>query len=560
MIAVKYQLLMVQPDVTDVVGDIDFVSLEEQCFAHKNIDITVKKMLKGNCYVTEITAKGKGEAYIAVRAVYDCGEVYTFSGKKDALGVFRQSPHNPKDYTIDTPKEAVPMVALYADGIFTVLMSDNPAMYNNYSTQTVNPEEKYIEIASGDSGITTGGSLKFEPYYHNAENGIKFTAVLFNTNAKDLNSLRKDVFYAIDAAFGGGEGSKFHAICFSSNYMHYRTNDYGTSKYWVVPGIEYSNYQYIRDAFWQSMIFPPEMEKECYDAVKKGVYAYAENALIFMIWSYRIFRNGGEPDMERFYDALSYIKSFAKDGYYFAGNTGKYDFKSWYDICSFEDDDVLTYNQGLYAAALVAAEKMGVETGLDAELAIRRYNELFLEEKGYFPLSKKKPQALSVDPTVGEVLSYVFMDKKLLDDDKVKSHYKKTFAAAKTPFGCKVTCDENGDFLTLEDFSAYGEVNKELATHTPGYYSWGGSYYIYEMLFHIAAYIHGAEGAEDNLIWRSGIDFKIGGTYFEHINTVTGVGNKANQGWNCCVYPIWQSLINKGVASDRFFNEMEKLL
>ncbi len=556
----KFELLIVTSEGADVIGNINFTSSEEQHFTHKTFNITVEKILKGSCYIAEITAKGKGEAYIAVRGVYDRGEVYTFSGEKDAFGVFRQSPHNLKEYVIDTPKEAVPMVALCKDGVFTVLISDNPAMYNNYSTQTVNPEEKYIEIASGDSGITTGGSLEFKPYYHSAENTIKFTAVLFNTNAKDLNSLRKDVFYAIGTAFGSEKNSKFYSICFSSNYMHYRANESGSSKCWVVPGIEYSNYQYPRDAFWQSMIFPPEMEKECYDGVYKGRYTYAENALIFIIWSYRIFKNGGKPDMERFYDALSYIKKFAKDGYYFAGDTGNYDFKSWYDICSFENDDVLAYNQGLYAAALVAADKMGIETGLDAELAIQRYNELFVEEKGYFPLSKKKPQALSLDPTVGDLLSYVFMDKKLLDDDKVKSHYKKTFAAAKTQFGSKVTCAENGDFLTLEDFSAYGKVNKELATHTPGYYSWGGSYYIYEMLFHMAAYIHGAVDAEDNMIWRSGIDFKIGGTYFEHINTVTGEGNKANQGWNCCVYPIWQSFIDKGIATDRFFKEMEKLL
>jgi len=62
------------------------------------------------------------------------------------------------------------------------------------------------------------------------------------------------------------------------------------------------------------------------------------------------------------------------------------------------------------------------------------------------------------------------------------------------------------------------------------------------------------------MIERSAIDFRIGGTYFEHINTVTGIGNKPNQGWNCCVYPIWQSFIDKGIANTRFFVEMEKCL
>lgn len=556
----KYHIIISTPQKAFSAGELDFSAPCCKSFACGGFDVTYTVSHKGGCRIADISARGADKAYISVRCDYEEGEVYTFSGKKDAYGIFRQSPHDPNDHVIDTPKEAVPMAAVLSGGIFTVLMSDHPAAYNNYTTQTVNPAEKYIMLSSGDSGCTTGGSKAFEPYYHDAKDGTGFTAVLFTSGAKDLVQLRKDTFYAIDRVFGNGGGSKFHAICFSSNYMHYRANELGTSKFWVVPGIEYSNKQYPRDAFWQSMIFPPEMEKQCYDGVYKGRYAYAENALIFIIWSYRIFKNGGSPDMERFYDALDYIKKFASDGCYLAGNTGNYDFKSWYDICSFENDDVLTYNQGIYAAALVAADKMGIETGLDTKLAIQRYNELFIEEKGYFPLSKKKPRALSLDPTVGDLMAYAFMDKKLLDDDKVRRHYKTTFAAAKTPLGSKVTCAENGDFLTLEDFSAYGSVNKELATHTPGYYSWGGSYYIYEMLFHMAAYIHGAENAEDNMIWRSGVDFKIGGTYFEHINTVTGDGNKANQGWNCCVYPIWQSFIEKGIATDRFFKEMDKLL
>jgi len=53
---------------------------------------------------------------------------------------------------------------------------------------------------------------------------------------------------------------------------------------------------------------------------------------------------------------------------------------------------------------------------------------------------------------------------------------------------------------------------------------------------------------------------KNSGTYFEHVNTVTGNGNKPNQGWNCCVYPIWETLIERGVANDKFLQQMDKLL
>lgn len=52
----------------------------------------------------------------------------------------------------------------------------------------------------------------------------------------------------------------------------------------------------------------------------------------------------------------------------------------------------------------------------------------------------------------------------------------------------------------------------------------------------------------------------IGGTYYEHIDTVTGEGNKPNQGWNAAIYAIWDMLMQQGKASDRFFREIEKVL
>ena len=73
---------------------------------------------------------------------------------------------------------------------------------------------------------------------------------------------------------------------------------------------------------------------------------------------------------------------------------------------------------------------------------------------------------------------------------------------AKTPYGTKVVADVDGSFLPMEAFGAYGKVHPEMARLDLGRYANGGSYHIYEMLFHIAAFIHGANGALDNMIWR----------------------------------------------------------
>lgn len=550
----NYEIIVETKNGQNVVGELDFSA--EGTVKYPTATATIKHIK--DCARADIFVDCTEPCFITVRGNYENGETHTFTGIKTSKGIFRQSPHNLKEYKIDTPKEAVPLAAVYSDGEFTCLMSDNPAVYNNYTTQTVCPEKRYIAVSSGDCGEVTGGTMTFEPYYH--ENNKSFTVVMFKSKAANLSDMRKDVFYAIDEVFGTGEDSKFHSICFSSNYMHYRANETGSSKCWVVPGIDYCNYQYPRDAFWQSMIFSVEMEQQCYDGVYKGRYNYAESALIFLIWSYRLKKRGGTPDEDRMYDALQYIKKHVRDGWYITGESEQLALRSWYDICSFENDDSLTYNQGLYAAALIAADKLGMDTGLDAEQAVKNYNDMFLEKEGYFPISVKKPFIMCLDPTVGDLLAYVLFDKKLLDDEKVRIHYQTTYKAAKCEYGAKVTCRPDGSYNTLEDYSAYGICNEDLKTHTPGYYSWGGSYYIYEMLFHMAGYIHNVENAEENMIERSKLDFKIGGTYFEHINTATGEGNKPNQGWNCCVYPIWQLLIDKGIANDRFFKEMDKLL
>ena len=79
------------------------------------------------------------------------------------------------------------------------------------------------------------------------------------------------------------------------------------------------------------------------------------------------------------------------------------------------------------------------------------------------------------------------------------------------------------------------------------------------MLFLINSYLHGAPDALSEIIWRSSLDFKLGGTYFEHINTITGKLGKSNQGWNAAVYVIWDKLVKDGKADDSMFDAINKL-
>ena len=86
-----------------------------------------------------------------------------------------------------------------------------------------------------------------------------------------------------------------------------------------------------------------------------------------------------------------------------------------------------------------------------------------------------------------------------------------------------------------------------------GRYQNGGSWHLYEMLFHIAGYLHGMHDAEQNLIDRLLIDLDYGGATYEYMHTIKGNGVKANQGWNASIYAIWEELIRRGKADDAFF-------
>jgi hypothetical protein len=93
-----------------------------------------------------------------------------------------------------------------------------------------------------------------------------------------------------------------------------------------------------------------------------------------------------------------------------------------------------------------------------------------------------------------------------------------------------------------------------------GQYFKGGSYFLYDNLFLIDAYLHGIKEAEEELIWRISLDFKIGATTYECLNTITGEPWKPNMGWNVAVYSIWRQLVDDGIADMKLFNKIDSIV
>ena len=192
------------------------------------------------------------------------------------------------------------------------------------------------------------------------------------------------------------------------------------------------------------------------------------------------------------------------------------------------------------------------------EKALKKYHALF--NGSYFPLSQKK-QCLALDFTVGEVFHYLLFGELFIDQKMFEKSYRKVCdSPAKTKYGIKIVAAEDGSYAPLTTFQSGDYLYYGFATMAVGCYQNGGSWHLYEMLFHIAGHLHGMLDAQQNLIDRLAVDLRYGGATYEYMHTIKGNGVKANQGWNASVYAIWEELIARGVATDRFFREADAML
>jgi len=567
---INWSLVLEQPGQPGVeVGRFEGLPDHKINFDKKVGDIQVKAQIEpmGNLvtYRAEAVSDADHQCFLSLKADFKNGEVYSYQGEVKDRQVLRQSPHDPTNHDLTGfAQQAVPMLAIKGDTGFFAAVNNTPALYDNYTTQTLNPKANEAILSSGDTGEIAGKppkTVKIESYYHKIGEGKghAFDGIIFKSGAGNLNDLRKDVLAAVAKRWGDHVTGRFGTTAFASNYMLLRKNETGHSRYWVVAGLDYSNKAYSRDSFWQSMVLPPEYARECYKNEAVAQPTGAERPLFGMIWAYRTKLEGGEPDMDAARKTLSYIEDHTKDGWYYSSNDKKRkNFQSWCDLVAFEEDDVLTYNQGLLAVALLSAEALGLKPTPPSSLAIKNYQSMFNEKGGYFPFSRQK-DLLAVDPLVGDLLAQVYFKKALLSDASVRSHFKQIVAHAKTPYGFKVTCLPDGNYAPASAYDAKDFPGEPGADGKTGHYQWGGSWTLFDMLCLIDSHLHGARGALDELLWRGALDFKLGGTYFEHIDTVSGKTDKANQGWNSGIYAIWRKLMKQGRVDNSLLESVDKL-
>ncbi|MBV6645916.1 MAG: hypothetical protein KI790_10725 [Cyclobacteriaceae bacterium] len=559
----------------------DLATDSEMIFKVENFTVTIstERFPRYTAVDTEVISSTVDSVFVSLDLLYPRGDTfqaYNFNGSVDSKEMFRQSPHDLNAWIAETiPMQAVPVIAAQHDASFYIAISDAPFHYDNFTSQLFDIQSGVLSLRSGDDGISPGvqpapyDTLDLDyntektqvfttgrviPYYHvvSPDQSHKFQCVVLSDTGNELTELRESVNTTIASHFGKMQDEDyFGALSFSTPYMNLRVNETGRSDLWVIPAVEYGNTQYGRDAFWISTMLSNEYSGECLKNELNEVNHFAEYPLFAVIWAYRAHKEGIPIDLSKvqaYVDAIE-KRVLANTFYSFYEGDGRLDFQYWGDLMAFEKNDVITYNQGLFVVALIAAERLGLALNSSPAKAAAVFNSLYDQELGYFPVSRLKG-ILSPDAIVADLLAKVYLDTLLLPSERVASHFDRMVKNAKTEFGFKVVSTPTGEFLPLEEYDIPGYKSQvSRGDWVDGEYFRGGSYFLYDNLFLMTCYLHGIEDALELLEWRIGLDFSLGGTTYEHINTLTGEPNKPNMGWNVAVYALWNELVSKGLAS-----------
>jgi hypothetical protein len=587
----SWKLILKQPDKEDVevcqIPDHNSKAIVvEKDFEGIHVKFTLEPSKDYAVFKAQASTLNHAEVYFSLQHHYLNQTPFNFNGSVESSETFRQSPHDVNAWISDgIAKQAIPIVALKVDAGFVVALNGSPAVYNNYTSQVFNIREKIIELSSGDNGkrlsetpdtttlssnynkeksqVMTPG--KILPYYQSItqDEPHLFEGLLFTCSARSINGLRRDINQNVAEYFSKGKYTDyFGALSFTTAYMNLRVNETGKSKYWVVPSVEYSNIQYCRDAFWISTMLDADASAQSLKNELESVNNYAEYPLFTILWAYRSFIEKKAVDLSKVKDYVDAVERRSRNAWFysFLESDGRLDFQYWCDEVAFDKDDVVTYNQGLFALSLFAAREMGLNTKTDPANALNNYRSLFNAQLGFYPVSKMKNTILAPDPLVPDLLAQIYFNKKLLPDDRIKKHFASMVQKSKTDFGFKTLCTPTGNYLPSASYDVPGYQSQANKGHTTdGEYCRGGSFFLYDNLFLIDVYMHGIKEAEDELVWRATMDFKIGNTTFECLNTKTGNAWKPNMGWNVAVYSIWRKLVDDGKASGRLFEKINEI-
>lgn len=250
------------------------------------------------------------------------------------------------------------------------------------------------------------------------------------------------------------------------------------------PGLTYPD-NWLRDQFLTCMALnDPEVESyllnKFLDAQKKdgqlpttrlfasnrAWYFNDESTMLGIIWRAKLVKMGvdlSKEEREKWRKALGWVERHSKGGFY---TTPEGSERSWFDTFIFEKEDVLSYNQGIYAACLLAAEILGIKPKTTKFSEAKEAYHQVKHPSGRLKLSMNYPYK-DTSSVVGDFISRRIFNEFILDHEiaieTVSSLYYENG-------GYRVVTEEDDDLLDPRHFNnSYKRGEYQVSAQWPAY-------------------------------------------------------------------------------------------
>ncbi|MDP3974279.1 MAG: hypothetical protein Q8P92_05610 [Candidatus Daviesbacteria bacterium] len=260
----------------------------------------------------------------------------------------------------------------------------------------------------------------------------------------------------------------------------------------IIPSSAYGDEIYMRDSFFTCVGLENLLVNDCLNPfeerqLQNGQLAHAiprslerngsdprddESTLIYLIGKGVANRQFQRVSREAITKAWSFIQSHVFEGWYLSDEGP---FRYWADTYINKSEDVISYNQGLYALALRFLNKFDPKLVPNHILsqAEENFRSLFRNDLGFIPLSKNTSYQ-DISALLPEFLARYYFHEGILQNNHIISSLNHLIRTASVwdnqqrLKGIKTICQPDGSFLPPDYF--FNHLNNPGEYHNGGYW------------------------------------------------------------------------------------------
>lgn len=250
-----------------------------------------------------------------------------------------------------------------------------------------------------------------------------------------------------------------------------------------------------------------------------------ESTMLGLIWRAKLSQKGiplSSEERDDWIQRWQWVRQHVQEGFYTTPEGTEH---SWFDTFQFSEPDVITYNQGIYAAGAIAAKKMLLENDQSVIESAKNAYQALTHKLGRLQFSRNIPYT-DCSLLFGEFLAIHLFGQKLLPDGTVR---KTMEMMPKIQRQIPVVSREDGSCLLPSEFNR---------PYQAGDYHNGAEWPTWSAIVQATAELHGAR--HDRAFWQDLFSRLQSNNHPEYIFTKSGGGrhplSQENHLWNTVIY------------------------